>query len=167
MDQDNSPGPTASVPSTKDVSIIGALMFVLCINENKKFLDQHGKNGVNQSCMDLVACLKFLATVGITNFPVYSIITDGTLGTIVSAHMKDHVEGVIYEHNVRTFDISNPVDAFNVATFITFVAMEHAQVLRNLLSEQKLQELARQSDQDDPSLHWTMEHQFPAAKKSS
>ncbi|KAK0435803.1 uncharacterized protein EV420DRAFT_1652933 [Desarmillaria tabescens] len=167
MDQDNSPGLTASVPSTKDVSIIGTLMFVLCINENKKFLDQRGKNGVNQSRMGLVACLKFLAAIGITNFPVYSVITDGTLGTIVSAHMKDCMEGVIYEHNVRTFDISNPVDALNVATFIMFIAMEHAQVLHDLLSEQKLQELAGQLDQDDPSLHWTMEHQFPAAKKSS
>ncbi len=89
MTQDNNPG-IASVSSAKDLSIVGALLFVLCINENKKFLDNARKNGVNQSRMDLVACLKFLAAVGITNFPVYSVITDGTLGTIVSAHMKDH-----------------------------------------------------------------------------
>ncbi|KAK0200241.1 hypothetical protein DFS33DRAFT_1387448 [Desarmillaria ectypa] len=126
MAQDNDSGMTASVSSAKEPSIAGALLFVLCINENKKFLESAGKNGVNQSRMDLVACLKFLAAVGITNFPVYSVITDGTLGTIVSAHVKDLCEGSIYEHNVRTFDISNPVDALNVATFITFISTEHA-----------------------------------------
>ncbi|KAK0234441.1 hypothetical protein EDD85DRAFT_83074 [Armillaria nabsnona] len=165
MTQDNNPG-IASVSSAKDLSIIGALLFVLCINENKKFLESAGKNGVNQSRMDLVACLKFLAAVGITNFPVYSVITDGTLGTIVSAHMKDHKQGSIYEHNVRTFDISNPVDALNVATFITFIATEHTEKLRELLSEQKLRELAGKLDRDDSSLHWTMEHQFLSVKKT-
>ncbi len=75
-------------------------------------------------------------------------------------------QGSIYEHNVRTFDISNPVDALNVATFITFIATEHTQKLRELLSEQKLRELAGKLDRDDPSLHWTMEHQFPSVKKT-
>ncbi|KAG7439379.1 uncharacterized protein BT62DRAFT_738837 [Guyanagaster necrorhizus] len=138
------------------------LLLPLLVQEYKKFLDNMQQNGVNQGRMDLIACIKFLSALGIHNFPVFSIITEGTLGTVCCAYMKDDKEGRIYEHNVRTFDVSNPVDAFNLATFLTFIVTIHKRKLMDQFTVGKQQELWQNFRDKNKTLNWAMSHQFPS-----
>ncbi|KAI0320590.1 hypothetical protein OF83DRAFT_1081519 [Amylostereum chailletii] len=89
------------------------------------------ETAVNRWRIDAVASVKFLATLGITDFPVFGLVTKGPVGVVVCAWgMRDDsdsgIDVQIIDRLGREFDISTVNGAFNYATFVSKLSRDHA-----------------------------------------
>ncbi|KAH7882402.1 hypothetical protein F5I97DRAFT_356980 [Phlebopus sp. FC_14] len=72
--------------------------------------------GINQSRMYAVSATAFLANIGITDYPVFTLTADGPIGALGMAWFSKALKRTfIMERNVVTFDIAQPLGAFHFA----------------------------------------------------
>ncbi|THH13655.1 hypothetical protein EW146_g6587 [Bondarzewia mesenterica] len=94
---------------------------------------------INQGRMYLVSAVTFLAAVGITNYPVFGLITDGADGVVTVAWYSEKQDKIyVMERNVCKFILTSPLHAFQFATFLVRLR-QYNQDLRALFKvKQKL-----------------------------
>ncbi|KAJ7224969.1 hypothetical protein B0H12DRAFT_1328780 [Mycena haematopus] len=89
------------------------------IVEYKKTDDKDGAKALNQGRMYLVSMVAFYTALGVEDFPFFALVTSGKAGAILMAWKSSkHAKTYLIERNVRTFDISSPIQAFHFATFL-------------------------------------------------
>ncbi|KAJ7263684.1 hypothetical protein B0H12DRAFT_1217397 [Mycena haematopus] len=89
------------------------------IVEYKKTDDKDGAKALNQGRMYLVSMIAFYTALGIEDYPFFALVTSGKMGAILMAWKSSkHARTHLIERNVRTFDISSPIQAFHFATFL-------------------------------------------------
>ncbi|EPQ57658.1 hypothetical protein GLOTRDRAFT_137917 [Gloeophyllum trabeum ATCC 11539] len=160
-----------------------SLFAPILLVEYKKTDDKglHTAEGVKQSRMYTVAASKFLANLGIYDFPVFGLVTDGTLGAVSCTYTtdadtsrggskssyKDNVSvefTYVAEADAHVFDISTPLGAFHFSTFLCMLAEVHARTLNEKLADVK-ERLEAMCRDDDPRLVWNAEQVRLAAQK--
>ncbi|KAF8139652.1 hypothetical protein EV363DRAFT_1426160 [Boletus edulis] len=127
--------------------------------EYKKASDDLAK-GTNQLRMYLTASVKFLHAVGITNFPVYGVQTDGPIVVLPAAVLRDDNFVYLFERLVERLDISTPAGAWHYATILCRLAQNHAKVLENKfegIKEKLVTSLLRKGSQVEG---WTRDDQI-------
>lgn len=72
------PYPADSAPQCLDIPLLLA--------EYKKLSDDFSLKGVNQARMYGIATAKFLSVLGIEDFPVFTLVTEGSLGVVTCTH---------------------------------------------------------------------------------
>ncbi|KAJ7247887.1 hypothetical protein B0H12DRAFT_1053312 [Mycena haematopus] len=69
--------------------------------------------------MYLASLVAFYSSLGIDDYPFYCLVTSGKLGAILMAWTSSSQnQTYLVERNVRKFDISVPIQAFQFATFL-------------------------------------------------
>ncbi|KAI0827459.1 hypothetical protein BC628DRAFT_1369765 [Trametes gibbosa] len=140
--------------------------------ENKKENGDLVKAG-NQARAYMAGVLRFFHSLGITNVPVYTLITEGTTGVVIFGWCEEESRqdnsGIQYtvpvvhimERNAPTFDISKPIDAINLAAFLFRLLHIEAPKLARLM-EKACEELRGGTRSFVP---WTQDHQNPQPKR--
>ncbi|KAJ7161889.1 hypothetical protein C8R43DRAFT_1233455 [Mycena crocata] len=119
----NLKGKGPKLPSTPTASPVhypfeGHLILPHVVVEYKKRSDTEGK-ALNQGRMYLVSLVAFYTALGIDDRPFYCIVTSGKIGAILMAWKSSkQKQTYLLERNVRKFDISIPLQAFQFATFL-------------------------------------------------
>ncbi|TFK45648.1 hypothetical protein OE88DRAFT_1639605 [Heliocybe sulcata] len=110
-----------------------------------------------------VAGSKFLASLGIRDFPTFGLVTDGSLGAVSCTYTQPpkQRQKLICEANAHIFDISNPVGAFNFCIFLSMLLTVHGPELERLLTDSRSEDNRRAAFQakckaNDPALEWNM-----------
>ncbi|KAH7885684.1 hypothetical protein F5I97DRAFT_1874334 [Phlebopus sp. FC_14] len=104
----------------------------LFVVEYKKMQTDFTVTGANQLRIYSTAAASFLAAVGITEFPVFGLLTDGCKGVITCAwaETESDIQCVrIAERNGVVFDLSDPLSAFQYAVFLCKLAHQHSLTL--------------------------------------
>ncbi|THH14417.1 hypothetical protein EW146_g5906 [Bondarzewia mesenterica] len=92
---------------------------------------------INQGRMYLVSAVTFLAAVGITNYPVFGLVTDGAEGVVTLAWYSETQDKIyVMERNVCKLLLSSPLHAFQFATFLVRLR-NYNQDLRALFEDKK------------------------------
>ncbi|KZT20933.1 hypothetical protein NEOLEDRAFT_1140103 [Neolentinus lepideus HHB14362 ss-1] len=146
-----------------------SLYVPLLLVEYKK-ADGTPGGGVNQARMYTVAGSKFLAHLGIYDFPTFGLVTDGALGAVTCtytlepgrSHKPKLASTRVCEANARIFDICHPLSAFHFCTFLTMLLTSHADKLEKLLGDDCRSEFQEKCKTNDPSLQWNMKMQRKA-----
>ncbi|EIN05693.1 hypothetical protein PUNSTDRAFT_137186 [Punctularia strigosozonata HHB-11173 SS5] len=100
----------------------------------------------DQERLSLIALCTFMRLFNIARFPIFGLITSGSIGVLSSAwnevvnlpvgKARDTTQNVICiaDEQATKVDLCNPLDALNVATFVAYILVEHAPLLRALFS---------------------------------
>ena len=170
----------SSLPAPTDlVSFDGNTLFLSCfVVEYKKWTDDATK-ALNQERTYLVSVVTHLATLGIKGFPVFGLVTSGQVGGVLMA-WKSEVNDVrvlttffhtvpvlicvpqkinIIERNIRTYNLTSPIQAFHFASFLLRLR-EHTDTLKGLFDKGK-GKFFKQAEKEQ-LLKWTHEEQYPA-----
>ncbi|KAJ7748765.1 hypothetical protein DFH07DRAFT_1062461 [Mycena maculata] len=101
-----------------------ALLLPHAVAEYKK-LSHTDSKALNQGRLYLISVVSFYAALGIVDRPFYGLVTSGDRGAILMAwkskpksELAKRAEIYIMERNVCMMDISNPLEAFQFATFL-------------------------------------------------
>ncbi|KAK2465496.1 hypothetical protein APHAL10511_002388 [Amanita phalloides] len=131
---------------------------VIAIEYKKQLVDAN--KGTNQLRMYLTACVKFLHVLGITEFMVFGIQTDGIHTALPAAVMTNDGMIHLYERLVYKLDISTPLGAWHLVTILSRLATQHAESLREKFNDNKENLVTLLGKKDlGPDLRWTIEHQ--------
>ncbi|KAK2467436.1 hypothetical protein APHAL10511_000671 [Amanita phalloides] len=130
---------------------------IIAIEYKKQLVD--AKKGTNQLRMYLTACVKYLHVLGITEFMVFGIQTDGTHTALPAAVMTNDGMIHMYERLVDKLDISTPLGAWHLVTILNRLAMQHAKCLQEKFNAKKERLVTLLGKDLDPELSWTIEHQ--------
>ena len=147
------------------------------VAEYKKWAQNDAK-ALNQERMYLVALVTHLATLGIKEFAVFGLITSGQTGGILMAWQseRDDVRApvisytmlpllpidvplqtiYIIERNIRTFNLSSPIEAFQFASFLIRLR-KHTDTLVDLFNRRKDEFLKTAEREELPK--WTKDAQ--------
>ncbi|KAI0054618.1 hypothetical protein BV25DRAFT_1922523 [Artomyces pyxidatus] len=117
--------------------------------------------------MHLTAAAKFLAALGILDFPVFGVYVRSTLGVIVCAWKSSTVPAEdadipmvhIFEWRCQKCDLATPLGAFNYATFLAYIRCVRAKELVRRFGEDERRVFLEKLERGDDSLEWTSEHQ--------
>ncbi|RDB29891.1 hypothetical protein Hypma_014044 [Hypsizygus marmoreus] len=151
-----------------DPSAHGELDFrypVLMVEHKRNDTTEH--QVLNQTRLYCTAAITFLATLQITEQPVFGLVTCGSKGTVIMCwKFKEQI--YIMERNMRTFDISEPLQAFHLATFLLRLAKWSQQLHAKYSAKDKnvadrLYKYAQ--DNTDATKIWTKMSQNPKSKK--
>ncbi|PBK95368.1 hypothetical protein ARMGADRAFT_1062007 [Armillaria gallica] len=94
------------------------LLLAVLVVEYKKRTQTYAK-AVVQAKMYLEASVRYLASLGVTKQGVFALATDGVEGAILMAWCSGDSERVyIVERNVRTFNISQPIEVYHFVTVL-------------------------------------------------
>ncbi|KAK2465498.1 hypothetical protein APHAL10511_002390 [Amanita phalloides] len=131
---------------------------IIAIEYKKQLVD--AKKGTNQLRMYLTACVKFLHVLGITEFMVFGIQTDGIHTALPAAVMTNDGMIHLYERLVYKLDISTPLGAWHLVTILSRLATQHAESLREKFNDKKENLVTLLGKKDlGPDLRWTIENQ--------
>ncbi|KAL4063311.1 hypothetical protein J3A83DRAFT_4106895 [Scleroderma citrinum] len=120
-----------------------SLSLPILIAEYKKKDDSGIFKAMNQCRIYLVSALRFLEALGITGQPVFGLVTKGAEGSILMAWLSGKTEKIyIIDRNVKTFDLTNPLDAFQFATILVRLS-QHAQDLKTKFEDEVYQSTLR------------------------
>ncbi|KAL4061972.1 hypothetical protein J3A83DRAFT_4147109 [Scleroderma citrinum] len=120
-----------------------SLSLPILIAEYKKKDDSGIFKAMNQCRIYLVSALRFLEALGITGQPVFGLVTKGAEGSILMAWLSGKTEKIyIIDRNVKTFDLTNPLDAFQFATILVRLS-QHAQGLKTKFEDEVYQSTLR------------------------
>ncbi|KAK0491503.1 hypothetical protein IW261DRAFT_1438085 [Armillaria novae-zelandiae] len=104
------------VMSIKD--LFTKLLLAVLFAEYKKPTQTYAK-AVVQAKLYLEASVRYLASLGVTKEAVFALATDGVEGALLMAWCSTDSETVyIVERNVRTFDISSPIEVYHFVTVL-------------------------------------------------
>ncbi|KAJ6474492.1 hypothetical protein C8R47DRAFT_1199521 [Mycena vitilis] len=116
------------------------------VAEYKKPSDNDGK-ALNQGRMYLVSLVAFYSALGIVNHPFFCFVTSGKKGAILMAWKSTAKDRTyLIERNVRKFDISIPIQAFQFATFLLRLRDDQEKLKKLVLAKLKDVELKRLHD---------------------
>ncbi|KAG2125821.1 uncharacterized protein EDB93DRAFT_1097582 [Suillus bovinus] len=93
---------------------------------------------MNQTKTYLVSAVTFLSEFSITDQPVFGLVVNGALGAITMAWKTNNVlvqQIYIMEHNVRHYDIRDPLQALQFVSILPRLA-RHGLGLRHILEKQ-------------------------------
>ncbi|KAK0194896.1 hypothetical protein F5146DRAFT_1023324 [Armillaria mellea] len=108
--------PDGVVMNVKD--LLTKLLLAVLFAEYKKPTQTYAK-ALIQAKMYLEASVRFLASLGVTKQAVFALATDGVEGALLMAWCSSDLETVyIVERNVRTFDISSPIEVYHFVTVL-------------------------------------------------
>ncbi|KAK0486106.1 hypothetical protein IW261DRAFT_1453797 [Armillaria novae-zelandiae] len=94
------------------------LLLAVLFAEYKKLTQTYAK-AVVQAKLYLEASVRYLASLGVTKEAVFALATDGVEGALLMAWCSTDSETVyIVERNVRTFNISSPVEVYHFVTVL-------------------------------------------------
>ncbi|KAL4063391.1 hypothetical protein V8B97DRAFT_1992062 [Scleroderma yunnanense] len=120
-----------------------SLSLPILIAEYKKKDDSGIFKAMNQCRIYLVSAVRFLEALGITDQPVFGLVTKGAEGSILMAWLSGKTEKIyIIDRNVKTFDLTNPLDAFQFATILVRLS-QHAQDLKTKFEDEVYQSTLR------------------------
>ncbi|KAK0505253.1 hypothetical protein EDD18DRAFT_329829 [Armillaria luteobubalina] len=98
--------------------LLTKLMLTVLVVEHKKPTQTYAKALVKAK-MYLEASVRYLASLGVTKQAVFALATDGVEGAILMAWCSSDSERVyIVERNVRTFNISQPIEVYHFVTVL-------------------------------------------------
>ncbi|KAK0462513.1 uncharacterized protein EV420DRAFT_1192487 [Desarmillaria tabescens] len=98
--------------------LLTKLLLAVLVVEYKKPTQTYAKAFV-QAKMYLEASVRYLASLGVTKKAVFALATDGVEGAILMAWCSSDSESVyIVERNVRTFNISSPIEVYHFVTVL-------------------------------------------------
>ncbi|KAI0930689.1 hypothetical protein AcV5_007338 [Taiwanofungus camphoratus] len=121
--------------------------------------------GTNQHRMYCVAAARFLESLGITNYPIFSVVTDGPQAVLASAWTKQG-RVYIFERHTQSFDISTAIGAWHYATVLCRIAVWQSRELYAKFAEVK-DELVQRLKGSDKTLRWKMKHQLETLDASN
>ncbi|SJK96967.1 uncharacterized protein ARMOST_00216 [Armillaria ostoyae] len=94
------------------------LLLAVLVVEYKKSARTYAK-AVVQAKMYLEASVRYLASPGVTKQGVFALATDGVEGAILMSWCSGDSERVyIVERNVRTFNVSSPIEVYHFITVL-------------------------------------------------
>ncbi|OJA12707.1 hypothetical protein AZE42_02878 [Rhizopogon vesiculosus] len=105
------------------------------LSEYKKKDKSTIAKAMNQMRTYLVSAIRFLDALGITEQPVFGLVVNGRLGAITMAWQKNE-KIYIMERNVRHYDITDPLQAFQFVSVLLRLA-RYGLVLRACFDEKK------------------------------
>ncbi|KAK0475549.1 hypothetical protein IW261DRAFT_486591 [Armillaria novae-zelandiae] len=109
---------TKSVPPMNTRDLLTKILFAVLFAEYKKPTQTYVK-ALIQAKMYLEASVRYLASLGVTKRAVFALVTDGVEGAILMAWCSSDSEIVyIVERNVRTFNISSPIEVYHFVTVL-------------------------------------------------
>ncbi|KAF8425834.1 hypothetical protein L210DRAFT_871349 [Boletus edulis BED1] len=109
--------------------------------------------------MYLTASVKFLQAIGVTDFAVYGVQTDGPVVVLPAAILRGEDNSVwLFERLVEKLDISTPVGAWHYATILCRLAQNHAKKLEEKF-EKVRDNLVRSLHKGDEVESWTLQRQ--------
>jgi len=167
------PTPTPECCAPFDPNAVSLSGFVA---EYKKWNDDETK-ALHQERTYLVSLVTYLAALGIKGFGVFGLITSGQVGGILMAWQSkiDDVRAfvpfiscchlIVYsrsqqiyiiERNIRTFDLSSPIQAFQFASFLIRLR-EHTETLKELFNNKAAEIWKKAENGELPK--WTKEAQ--------
>ncbi|OJA16885.1 hypothetical protein AZE42_08501 [Rhizopogon vesiculosus] len=111
------------------------LLLPVLLAEYKKKDQSTIAKAMNQMRTYLVSALRFLAALDITEQPVFGLVVNGRLGAVAVAWQKNE-KIYIMERNVRHYDISDPLQAFQFVSVLLRLA-RHGLALRARLEQTK------------------------------
>ncbi|KAF9233412.1 hypothetical protein BU15DRAFT_66597 [Melanogaster broomeanus] len=97
------------------------LLLPILLAEYKKHGQSTLSKAMNQSLLYLVSSLRFLTAIDMADQPVFGLVTSGTCGALTMA-WKHKEKIFILERNVKTYDIADPMHAFQLALVIVRLA---------------------------------------------
>ncbi|THH09318.1 hypothetical protein EW146_g8714 [Bondarzewia mesenterica] len=93
-----------------------------------------------------------------------SYVTEGSIGIVTCTWMTQEEQNTCtLERNARAYDISDPIGAFNFATFLCMLAHVHVPRLRQALDKLK-DKFLEDFSENMKTIRWTMEHQRQGLK---
>ncbi|KAG7439598.1 uncharacterized protein BT62DRAFT_938820 [Guyanagaster necrorhizus] len=108
--------PSGVVMNVKE--LLNKLLLVVLVAEYKKPTQTYTKALV-QAKMYLEASVRYVASLGVMNQGVFALVTDGVEGAVLMAWCSRESENVyIVERNIRTFNISSPIDVYHFMTVL-------------------------------------------------
>lgn len=114
----------------------------------------------NQLRMYLTASVKFLQTIGITNFAVYGVKTDGPVVALPAAVIQDDDNIVhLFERLVESLDISTPSGAWHYAMILCRLAEIQAGNLGTKFEMVKQDLITSLHSKTKNREEWTIVHQ--------
>lgn len=167
------PTPTPECSAPFDPNAVSLSGFVA---EYKKWNDDETK-ALHQERTYLVSLVTYLAALGIKGFGVFGLITSGQVGGILMAWQSkiDDVRAfvpfilcchlIVYsrsqqiyiiERNIRTFDLSSPIQTFQFASFLIRLR-EHTETLKELFNDKAAEIWKKAENGELPK--WTKEAQ--------
>ncbi|OAX38629.1 hypothetical protein K503DRAFT_717925 [Rhizopogon vinicolor AM-OR11-026] len=131
------PVPDSSEQDSEENALLNAsgqdLLLPVLLAEYKKKDQSTIAKAMNQMRTYLVSALRFLAALDITEQPVFGLVVNGRLGAVAMAWQKNE-KIYIMERNVRHYDISDPLQAFQFVSVLLRLA-RHGLVLRDRLEQ--------------------------------
>ncbi|KAI0918089.1 hypothetical protein AcV5_002865 [Taiwanofungus camphoratus] len=121
--------------------------------------------GTNQHRMYCTAAARFLESLGITNYPLFSVVTDGPQAVVASAWIKQG-RVYIFERHTQSFDISTAIGAWHYATVLCRIAVWQSRELYAKFAEVK-DELIQRLKGSDKALRWKIKHQLETLDASN
>ncbi|KAF9236662.1 hypothetical protein BU15DRAFT_49781 [Melanogaster broomeanus] len=125
------------------------LLLPLLVAEYKRKDDANVFKAMNQCRVYLVSALSFLKALGVDDQPVFGLVVSGARGALVMAWQDDE-KYFIMERNVRHYDITDTMNAFQFATVLVRLA-KHAQTLREIFETKHREGLLKMIK--EPKLH--------------
>ncbi|KAK0209355.1 hypothetical protein IW262DRAFT_1281607 [Armillaria fumosa] len=100
-------------------SLVGLLLLAVLVGEYKKYSDRGFLKALIQTRIYIEASCRHLASLGITDHPMFGLATNGCKGAVLMGWYSQ-AKDVIYlmERKIRTFNISSPIQVYHFATFI-------------------------------------------------
>ncbi|KAI0915293.1 hypothetical protein AcV5_005457 [Taiwanofungus camphoratus] len=116
--------------------------------------------GENQHRLYCTALLRFLEAIGITDYPIYSVLAEGPQATLSSARIRNGVVH-IFERHTLSFDISTAIGAWHYATVLCRIAIQQSKELYTRFLQIKDSLIVRlQNGKLDAHLQWTQAMQL-------
>ncbi|KAF9803916.1 hypothetical protein IEO21_09521 [Rhodonia placenta] len=103
----------------------------------------------NQRRLHCTSAARFMEAIGIIEFPIFSVLSDGPLAVLATTWVKD---GMV------SFDVSNMLGAWHYASVIARIVVFWGTALANRF-EQVKDKFVEGVNKDDPRLRWTQTHQ--------
>ncbi|KAK0213307.1 hypothetical protein DFS33DRAFT_1465270 [Desarmillaria ectypa] len=98
--------------------LLTKLLLAVLVAEYKKPTQTYAKALV-QAKMYLEASVRYLTSFGVTKQAIFALATDGVEGAIIMAWCSSDSESVyIVERNVRTFNVSSPIEVYHFVTVL-------------------------------------------------
>ncbi|EJD43769.1 hypothetical protein AURDEDRAFT_185356 [Auricularia subglabra TFB-10046 SS5] len=109
----------------------------------------------------LTSAVQFLASMQVLDFPIFGLLTEGTVCAVVMAWatQRDGEEPQVHimDQNCSSYDVSVPAGAFNLATFLLWLQHEHVPRLVARLDE--VQRMGVFSRTDEECRAWSAQAQ--------
>ncbi|KAI0066316.1 hypothetical protein BV25DRAFT_1988737 [Artomyces pyxidatus] len=156
-----------SLPSNPgDAGMWQSLFLPLFVTQYRKSDAADDVTAPRKLRMHLTAAVKFLAALGIADFPVFGVLMTGTTAAVVCAWTsskifpEEHIKAThILERNGRVYDLANPLGAFNYTAFLGYLRFVHAKDLVRRIEAVK-EDFLQKLEKGDEAMKWTMADQL-------